>query len=173
MGRGILAGVFVLALLVGCREKMPGGSSPDGYDPQVGGPGLNFTISLLDGTTLDGATLQGRVVLINFWDTWCGPCRQEQPDLNALYNDYRDRGLEIVGVALAMNGISNVASYVAASGVAYPSGIIGSSIQATYGFPPVIPRTFVVNRAGLISSEHTGRMSYNDLQEAISPYLGE
>ncbi|MBK6765393.1 MAG: TlpA family protein disulfide reductase [bacterium] len=165
--------VIVVLVVLGCQDKVQDSSSPEWHSPTEGGPGLTFTLPLVDGTTLAADTLAGSVVLINFWDTWCGPCRQEQPDLNALYAEFHSAGLEIVGVSLALNGLTEVTEYIAANNVEYPSGIINSSIQAIYGYPPAIPRSYLINRAGNIASEHTGRMTYNEFTAAIAPLLEE
>src|SRR5438477_186992 len=71
-----------------------------------------YTTQMLDGGTLDLAQLRGRVVLLNVWATWCAPCRAETPALIDIQNQYRDRGLKVVGVSVDESGLDQVKDFV-------------------------------------------------------------
>src|SRR5262249_58494104 len=82
-------------------------------------PAPDFTLSTLSGASLSGADLRGKVVLLNFWATWCVPCRKEMPSIEALYQRYKDRGLEVVAISLDKGSTTVVEAFVKEVGVTY------------------------------------------------------
>lgn len=166
MGRRIL-GVTLVLLLAGCRDKL------DDTDGSLDGNDLNFHLQLVNGSVFYASVLLGDVVLVNFWDTWCGPCRQEQDDLNRLYTDFHDDGVELIGVALAANGLAEVQAYLTSSDVQYTSGLFGPSVEARFGSPESIPRTYIIGRNGRVAQTVIGARDYDDYVAMISPLLEE
>ena len=165
--RWLVMGI-VFALALGCRDKDDGRS----HNGLAEGTALDFTIELVHGGVFNAGSYIGSVVLVNFWDTWCGPCRQEQDDLNRLYADYHGDGFEIIGIALAHNGVTAVADYLTEYGVEYTSGLTGQSVVAMFGAIASIPKTFVITRSGELDSVHVGRLEYDNFVAMISPLLG-
>jgi peroxiredoxin len=112
---------------------------------------LNFALTDLDGKTWTLKQLAGKVVLVNFWATWCPPCRKEMPDLDAIYKRFRDQGLVIL--AISDEDRAKVKPFVADHPVSYPvlldPGHRVSDLFVVRG----IPKTFVYDRAGRLAAE--------------------
>jgi thiol-disulfide isomerase/thioredoxin len=104
------------------------------------------------------AALRGKVVIINFWATWCPPCREEIPDLIALQNKYKDK-LQIIGVSQDSGSLDEVRRFATANGMNYP--IVMSSPEIEKLFPGIyaLPTSFVVDRDGRIAQKHIGLLN--------------
>mgnify|MGYP001160766702 FL=1 len=140
-----------------------------------------FSLADLDGNTITLQQLKGKVVLLNFWGTWCGPCRKEIPDFIRLAKKYKDDGLEIVGVTLTSGPPKNIKAFAEKWAINYTllTDIAGNETQtvtALYGQATGkritgIPTTFIIDRDGYIQKRYVGPRSeaifYNDLK----PYL--
>ncbi len=106
----------------------------------------DFTLTDLDGHTWTRSALTGKVVLVNFWATWCPPCRKEMPDLDALYREFKDKGLVIL--ALSNEPDATVRAYIEAHPVTYPILLdAGSRVSEALKIDS-IPKTFLYDRAG-------------------------
>ena len=103
----------------------------------------------LDGQTFDLAKLRGRVVLVNFWATWCAPCRREMPVLDAFYRRYREHGLELIGISVdfARDGAK---MRKAAGAVSYPTAMANDIPVNGFGPPEGVPVTYVVDVEGVV-----------------------
>ncbi|MBA65161.1 MAG: hypothetical protein CMG55_05105 [Candidatus Marinimicrobia bacterium] len=141
----------------------------------------DFSLADLEGNTITLEQLKGKVVLLNFWGTWCGPCRKEIPDFIRLAKKYKDDGLEIVGVTLTSGPPENIKAFSDKWGINYKlltdiSGNETQTVTALYGQATGkritgIPTTFIIDREGYIQKRYVGPRSeaifYNDLK----PYL--
>ena len=114
-----------------------------------------FTVAALDGSTINSADWRGKVVLVNFWATWCGPCRQEIPDLVALQARYRD-ALLIVGLSIDERPPAEVKQFADQHGINYPVAIANEGLQKAFGGISAVPATYVVNPEGGIVQRHLG-----------------
>ncbi|MBI4418883.1 MAG: TlpA family protein disulfide reductase [Ignavibacteriales bacterium] len=123
----------------------------------------DFRLQTADGTTIELSKLKGKVVVLNFWATWCGPCRREIPDFIEVYGEYKSQGLEIIGIALDEEGFSLVTPFVKRFNIPYPVVIGTGKIVNAYGGFNAIPTTFVIDRNGTIVGEHTGLMTKTQL----------
>ena len=103
----VLVLLFAAMISTDCRDKDTGER-----DSPADGTALDCWIELVDGPTFNASNYFGSVVPINFLDNWCGSGQDEQPDLNRLYNDYREDGLQIIGVSFARSGVPAVATYL-------------------------------------------------------------
>lgn len=137
------------------------------------GTALDFSLDMVNGESMDAAEFFGSVVLINFWDTWCGSCIEEQDDLNRLYTDFREQGLEIIGVSLARYGLPKVSAYLEEHSVEYTSGIIGPGITAVHGTPSAIPLSIIIDRDGAVVHRISGGCEYAEFVTLITPLLNE
>lgn len=131
----------------------------------------NFTLKTADGKDLELARLQGKVVVLNFWATWCGPCRKEIPGFLDVYNKYKAKGLEIVGISLDREGWSVVKPYIAKAKITYPVVVGDGDLAEAYGGIEAIPTTFIVDRKGKIIKRHVGYMSKEDFDRFVSAAL--
>jgi cytochrome c-type biogenesis protein CcmF len=137
---------------------------------QIGQPAPDFALDLLDGSTLDLSDLRGQIAVVNFWATWCKPCQEELPDLQAIWKKYREQGVVVVGVAFD-DDAGQVQEMATQFGLTYPVGIdTGSRISAAYGVTGV-PEMFVIDAQGKITRVFIGRVNAEQLQAELDGLL--
>ena len=117
--------------------------------PELNAAAPVLVITTLDRHTFDLAKLRGKVVLVNYWATWCGPCRKEMPKLDAFYKRYHDRGLEIIGISIDFDRDLDKARRMA-QGVSYPTALAKSISDDGFGIPKGVPITWIVDRDGKV-----------------------
>ncbi len=156
-------------------EQAPAGGTatitPVGDHP----PAPDFTLATLSGTSLSLAELRGKVVLLNFWATWCGPCRKEMPAIEALYQRYKDRGLEVLAISLDKLSTTVVETFVQEMGVTYRVALDSTWATArTYGVRG-LPATFLIDRAGNVVLRELGERDWMEeaRQQAVEGLLQE
>jgi cytochrome c biogenesis protein CcmG, thiol:disulfide interchange protein DsbE len=142
--------------------------------PAVGEPAPPLLVPQLDGHAFDLAKLHGKVVLINFWATWCSPCRIEMPTLNAFYRRYHARGLEVLGLSIDEAPDAGRVREVMRQ-FSYP-GALASAAQADgFGEPVAVPVTYVIDANGVIraqlQAEGPAGVSRRALEQAVLPLL--
>jgi thiol-disulfide isomerase/thioredoxin len=117
-----------------------------------------FTATDLDGRPVSLAALRGKVVIVNFWATWCPPCREEIPDLIALQNKYKDR-LQIVGVSQDSGSPEGVRRFAAGHGMNYPTVMSTPEIEKLFPGVYALPTSFILDREGHLAQKHVGQLS--------------
>jgi len=120
-----------------------------------GQPAPPFLVQDLNGNTISTATWQGKVVLVNFWATWCPPCREEIPILIELSKNYPDQ-LLVVGVSMDDGPAEEVRDFAAAAGINYPIVMRSPELVNAYGGVPALPTSFLVDREGHVVQKHVG-----------------
>lgn len=130
-----------------------------------------FLVNDLDGGIISSASLQGKVVLLNFWATWCPPCREEIPEMIALANRYKDR-LQIIGVSMDDAPPEEVREFAKQVGINYPIVMGSHAISAEYGGVPALPTSFVVNPEGRVVEKHVGLFPPAVYESEIRALLG-
>src|SRR5262245_9414192 len=110
------------------------------------------------GTPLRLSALRGRVVVLNFWASWCGPCRAEIPRLNELQTRYRSEGLAVIGISVDEGGWAAVTSFVAETQAAYTLTLANDEVTEAYGGINALPTTFVIDRDGRIVRKSVGEL---------------
>ena len=115
--------------------------------------------------------LKGKVLLVNFWATWCGPCVAEYPDLKKLHIDLKDQGFSVVGLSADSN-VGVVSRFVEQHGHEYPMAVMsGGSLMRSFKAGTGLPVTFLVNRQGDIVDKFIGPRSYDKFRAEIEKYL--
>lgn len=129
-----------------------------------------FSMELLGGDELDSANLQGQVVMLDFWASWCPPCRDEAPVLAQVYDEYRDRGVEFVGFNLWDNA-GDAEVFLQQQGHDYPNGIDHDGrIAISFGVRG-IPEKFFLDREGRIARKFSGPMTPDLLRQILDTLL--
>ena len=117
--------------------------------PQAGFAAPDFTLETRDGETINLADLRGQVVLLNFWATWCPPCRAEMPAIQDVYDGYRDRGLTVLAVDVG-EGDAQVAPFADERGLTFPILMDGDGAVSRRYQVRAMPSTFFIDQAGII-----------------------
>jgi len=135
-------------------------------------PAPDMALETLDGGEINLAEQDGKVVLVNFWATWCAPCRKEIPDLIDLHSSMESEGLMVVGIALDEDGRSVVEPYVEKMDVNYPividtSRSVESQFESMYG----LPTTYVVNPDGQIVKRVLGIFPIDEMKPELQEML--
>lgn len=118
-------------------------------------PAPAFSLKSLDGKPLSLADLHGKVVFLNFWATWCGPCRAEVSDLVDLQKRYKDR-LQIIGLDVDDDDATEIQEFVNQNGINYPVAITPDELRTQYGGIPALPTSFVLDTEGRVVQKHVG-----------------
>ncbi len=136
----------------------------------IGSQAPEFELADLSGKKVRMSDLKGHVVIVDFWATWCGPCRAEIPDFVRLQSKYREKGLTILGVVVNSEE-KTVRSFSEDHDMNYPVLLNGDETTKLFGGIYAIPTTFVVDRQGRIVKKFIGAMSVGAFEEAIQPLL--
>ena len=130
-----------------------------------------FTLELFDAVSLSLSDLRGKVVLVDFWASWCTPCRQESPALAAVYREYSGRGVEFVGLNI-WDRESDARDHMNHFNVPYPNGVdIQGTIAINYGVRG-IPEKFLINRQGVVVKKLVGPVDVESLSSILDGLLG-
>jgi len=172
------AGVLALMMAFGCSrstpEKNAGGgekvATPAGSG-SIGSQAPDFALTDLSGKTVHLSDFKGKVVIVDFWATWCGPCRVEIPDFVKLQSKYKDKGLEIVGLSLDADGEKAVKPFVDKHDINYTMLLANDETAKSYGGILGIPTTFVIDRQGRIVQKFVGVMPAKTFEDTIQPLL--
>jgi len=161
------------------------GNVPQYASPLKGKPAPDFTLQDLSGKKVSLADFKGKALLINFWATWCGPCKVETPWLVELRNQYAAKGFEVLGISAEGDDLqpsdkegwakdkAAIAKFVKEEKMPYPVLINGDSISKPYGGIDAMPTSFYVDRSGNVVSVQLGLTSKDDMEANIRKTLGE
>jgi peroxiredoxin len=168
MGRKKLSGssvllkglITVLALLTLATASWAAGSQA-----------ADFTLpSVLDGKQYSLSQFRGKVVLVNFFTFFCGPCREEMPSLNQIYNENKGSGYVTIGIGLASNP-TQLRFLVKQLGLDYPVLVGDDKVSKDYGDVEVVPTTFIIDKSGKVVQKIVGSRSKDDFLKMIKPLL--
>jgi thiol-disulfide isomerase/thioredoxin len=167
-------------------ELVAAGSSDDGTAPSplVGKPAPAFTLRDLKGNKVSLAEYKGKAVLVNFWATWCGPCKLETPWIVQLRDQYASQGFEVLGIDSEGDDLPDtdkaglakqktaVAEFVQQEHMQYPVLLGGDSLEKPYGGLDAMPTSFYVDRNGTIVAAQMGISSKDDMDAKIRKIVG-
>jgi thiol-disulfide isomerase/thioredoxin len=138
--------IFVFLMAVGTVLAAPEVASAG---PALGQPAPGLVATTIDGSRFDLAALRGKVAIVNFWATWCAPCRKEMPELDAFYYHVHGRGIELVGLSVDRRRDRDAVAE-AAKVVRYPVALLADAETNGFGKPGVLPVTYIVDRSGVV-----------------------
>lgn len=138
--------------------------------PLMGKPAPPFTLTLFDGRPLSLEELRGKVVFLNFWASWCPPCRAEARTLEAAWQAYKDRDVVFIGANI-QDQEPNARAFLEEFRITYPNGLDrGSRVAIAYGVWG-LPETFIVDRQGRITYKHVGAMGWQTIMTKLDEAL--
>lgn len=131
-----------------------------------------FTLKDINGKEVSLSSFKGKVIILDFWATWCGPCRSEIPDFIALQKEYGSKGLQMIGISVDKDKDILVKFYKD-NGMNYPVVLTDGAVEAKYGGIRAIPMTFIIDRTGKIAKKYVGAISKKQFESDIKPLLGK
>ncbi|GAB1490199.1 hypothetical protein MASR2M8_26580 [Opitutaceae bacterium] len=179
----ILATAAVLGGLGACKEQSTStASSASGPTAAVApvakvaslpviGPAPAWTMKDITGREVTSEEYKGKIVVVDFWATWCGPCKEEIPGYIELQKKYADKGFVIVGVSLDQQGPPVVKRYAESMKINYPLVMGDDSVVAAFGGIDAIPTTFLIDRDGNIRHKKVGSMETHEYEKIITELL--
>jgi thiol-disulfide isomerase/thioredoxin len=166
--------IVAVLLIAGLIDRKPE-KQPTQVGKMIGQQAPDFDLTLLDGTNLNLTALEGNVVVLNFWASWCAPCKEEMPLLQQLAADARTRGdsVQVVGIGLKRDYDENARKFVADLGITFPVGRdtagddeVHGPIETAYGVSNY-PTTVFIRSDGTVDSIHIGQLSAEDFTGAV------
>ncbi len=169
----VLVALLTLVALVSCGKDAPQAETPAPVAAAAkGSPAPDFTLAKVGGGSMSLSDLRGQAVIIDFWDTWCPPCRRALPHLQELHDEYD--GLTVVGVAFGREGAPAVQKFLADRNMTFPCVLMDEqfNVARSYGGVQSIPTTFLVDPQGVIREIWVGGYEKADYEAAIRQVLG-
>ena len=145
--RRTLVLIFLSACLTACIAARPDAE-----------PAPEFSLASLAGGTIDSEDLEGKVVVVDFWATWCQPCIREIPNYNALYAEYGEDDFVVLGITLESGAFENVEPFIPRLDIEYPVVMGDEDVVAGFGGYPGFPTTFVVSPDWKIYKKYIGNL---------------
>jgi peroxiredoxin len=181
---GRLALWAALAGMPGCaREKAETGRAPGeaaetprapaNASASSRSPAPDFLLKDLSGKEVKLSSFRGKVVIVDFWATWCPPCREEIPGFVDLQRQYKDQGLEIVGISVDQGGAGVVGPFAQQNRINYTMLVDGMGVTGLFGGIQGVPTTFVLDRQGRIVKRFTGLVDRAVFEDLVKQLLAE
>jgi cytochrome c biogenesis protein CcmG/thiol:disulfide interchange protein DsbE len=160
-----VAGLFIVRVTPQLRTAVGWGTG--------GGERPAVTFDMLSGGALPLSQLRGQVVLVNFWATWCPPCRAEMPNFQMFYDATHPRGFEIVGVSMDEASPEEVAAFLRDHRITYPVAMATTPVVAAFGGVNDYPTSFLIDRLGRVRYTVRGIFATSALRAAVDSLLAE
>jgi len=167
--RGALASVVFL-LLSGCSQQ-PSLKRPPVKEESKRQAAPDFALKDINGTTVHLSDYRGKVVLLDFWATWCGPCKMEIPWFMEFERKYKDRGFAVLGVSMDDDGWPTIKPFVKDIGMNYRVVLGNDQTGDLYGGIEALPTAFLIDREGRVAIEHVGLSSRREFEDGIENLL--
>jgi cytochrome c biogenesis protein CcmG/thiol:disulfide interchange protein DsbE len=172
--------VFVALMVASCggkesRPKVRDGGSPAAEVPagRDRRPAPDFSLKDLDGRDVRLIDFRGKVAMVNFWATWCPPCRSEIPDFIELQSRLGPKGLQIIGISLDDEGAAKVAPFASQNRINYTMLVNGNGVASAFGVVEGIPTTYLLDRQGRVVERRVGVAPREHWQQVIASLLKE
>jgi len=169
----VVIAAVALMLFAGVRMARPKAGvlklNPVGKNGSVA---PDFELKSLDGAQVRLSDFRGKAVLLNFWATWCAPCKIEMPWFVDLQKQYASQGLQVIGVAMDDSGEDTIAKFARQMGVNYPVLIGKEAVGDAYGGVEFLPTTFFIDRQGKVVDRVFGLVSHSDIEDDVKKALG-
>lgn len=169
---GVIALLFVMNNMGNEPEQGP---YPPNYVPasqKTSALAPDFSLPTTDGKILKLSSYKGKVVIVDFWATWCPPCRKGIPDLIELKKKYGSKGLEVIGVSVDTDTKNQVVGFMKDKGINYPVVYGNQNVTELYGGIEAIPTTFIIDKQGKIVASYQGLMPALTYENHIRKLLG-
>jgi thiol-disulfide isomerase/thioredoxin len=163
----LLLSLFTVAM-VGCAPKRA--PKPVTSLPVIG-PAPAWHLKDVDGKDVSSDAFKGKVVVVDFWATWCPPCRAEIPGYVELYKKYGKDGLVIVGLSMDEAGPKVVKDFMAKFSITYPMLMADDAVVSAFGSMDSIPTTFLIDRSGQIRDKKVGAVPTEEYERRIAELL--
>jgi len=164
---GMLLIALGLGIAAGCGSNSDSATEAATVGGLPGNQAPDFALSTLTGDTLRMSDLQGDVVLVDFWATWCGPCKMAMPHLQEIHDEYRDKGVRIVAISVDRQGASIVKPFITKHGYSFDVVLTDNQIEKKFGGIPGIPTTFIIGPDGKVFKRFVGYQPKNTYLQAI------
>ena len=168
-----IAAVVAAMLFAGIRMTRNNRANSPGKGQLIGNVAPDFELPELNGKKLKLSDLRGKAVLLNFWATYCGPCKIEMPWFVELQKEYGPQGFEIVGIAMDDASTEDIAKFTKEMGVNYPILLGKESVGESYGGVGVLPTTFFIDRDGKLIAREFGLQSRSVFVDHIKKALSQ
>lgn len=165
---------LVLALLglVGCNRQSASPTLPTKHAGEIGSSLPDFSVTGLQGHPLSSSELRGKVVLIDFWATWCQPCKKEMPGYQRLLDEYGSRGLIVMGFKFDnMPDMEDPLQFANGIGVRYPLAVATDDLKQSFGGIEGLPTTMLYDRQGILRMKVIGFEYTDNVESALKPLL--
>lgn len=168
----VVAMVVSLMLVFGFHMARKSQGTASAVGNMKGQPAPEFALQSLDNKTVHLSDFHGKAVLLNFWATWCEPCKIEMPWFVDLQKQYGPEGLQIVGVAMDDASQQDIAAFAKNMGVNYPILIGKEAVGDSYGGVQFLPATFYIDRDGKVVDKIFGLKGRGEIEDGIKKILG-
>jgi thiol-disulfide isomerase/thioredoxin len=168
-----VAAIVAVMLFTGIRMARNNRAGNSGKGQLIGNLAPDFDLQTLDGKDVKLSDLRGKAVLLNFWATYCGPCKVEMPWFVELQKEYGPQGFQIIGVAMDDASTEDIAKFAKDMGVNYPILLGKESVGESYGGVSVLPTTFFVDRDGKVIAREFGLQSRSVFVDHIKRALSQ
>ena len=173
MSRLILAPVMIASLWIAACLPSDERVRAAGKKEKARNDAPDFLLKDDAGRAVKLSDYRGKVVLLNFWATWCGPCKIEIPWFMDFETRYKDRGFAVLGISMDEEGWEVVKPYIADHRINYRILLGNDEVGQKYGGVDSLPTTFVIDRQGRVVSRHVGLVSKSDYENEIKQSLGD
>ena len=167
----VIAVVISLMLAFGIQRSRHSSVQQNGAGQLQGQPAPDFALTSLEGKTVKLSDFRGKAILLNFWATWCEPCKVEMPWFVELQKKYGPQGLQVLGIAMDDSGTKEIGDFAKKMNVNYPIVLGKESVGDQYGGIPYLPSTFYIDRDGKVVDRIFGLVSRSEIESDIQKAL--